>query len=258
MGRLEKLLERISEVRKSADFYSAVFSTWHKDVKIVLDEFYGPSMPLREFVSVRFLPRASFSQPSKAEYVNAFNQGLDEAAGFLESRIRDLRETVEHNHGGSQSRVVKPEPDSRKVFVVHGHDRGTKETVARFLGKLDLEPIILHEQPDKGRTIIEKFEDHAGDVQCAVVILTGDDLASPKEQPEKREIRARQNVILELGFFVGRLGRHRTFALVEKDVTRPSDIDGVIYIPLDDGQWRLHLVRELKAAGLDVDANQAF
>jgi hypothetical protein len=67
-----------------------------------------------------------------------------------------------------------------------------------------------------------------------------------------------QNVILEFGFFVGKLGRQRTFALVEKGVALPCDMHGLIYISLDDGQWRLHLVRELKAAGLQVDANQAF
>jgi predicted nucleotide-binding protein len=123
---------------------------------------------------------------------------------------------------------------------------------------LDLEPIILHEQADQGKTIIEKFEAHAADVQCAVVILTADDIASSKADSEKKELRARQNVILEFGFFVGKLGRQRTFALVEKGVTLPSDMHGLIYISLDDGQWRLHLVRELKAAGLQVDANQAF
>jgi predicted nucleotide-binding protein len=141
---------------------------------------------------------------------------------------------------------------------VHGPDHGIKETVARFLGKLDLDPIILHEQADQGKTIIEKFEAHSADVQCAVVILTADDVANAKATPEQREMRARQNVILELGFFVGKLGRQRTFALVEKGVALPSDISGLVYIPLDDGEWRLRLVKELKAAGLKVDANHAF
>jgi predicted nucleotide-binding protein len=76
--------------------------------------------------------------------------------------------------------------------------------------------------------------------------------------PTKQEQRARQNVILEFGFFVGRLGRKQTFALVEKGVTLPSDIDGLVYIPMDEGHWRLRLVKELKAAGLDVDANLAI
>ena len=123
---------------------------------------------------------------------------------------------------------VQKSPDLRKtaqpmnmhnVFIVHGHDHGTKETVVQFLGKLDLEPIILHEQPDQGRTIIEKFE-HCADVPCAVVSLSPDDVAHSKATPSVEKYRARQNVIFELGFFVGRLGRKHTFALVPKGVTR--------------------------------------
>jgi len=146
---------------------------------------------------------------------------------------------------------------SRKIIVVHGHDHDTKDTVARFLTKLDLEPIVLHEQPDKGRTIIEKFEDYS-DVQCAVVILSPDDVAYAKSAPTKQEERARQNVILELGFFIGKLGRDRTFALLLDGVSQPSELGGILYTPLSDDSWRMKLVRELKEAGMEVDANKAF
>jgi predicted nucleotide-binding protein len=147
-------------------------------------------------------------------------------------------------------------PTARKAFIVHGHEHGLKETVARFLEKLDIEPIILHEQADKGRTLIEKFEEHAGEVQYAVVILSGDDLAHSKSEPAETESRARQNVIFEFGFFVGRLGRTHTFALLQKDVALPSDMNGIIYIKLEDNNWRFLLAREFKAAGLDIDMNK--
>jgi predicted nucleotide-binding protein len=91
---------------------------------------------------------------------------------------------------------------SRRIFVVHGHDDGTKETVARYLTQLGVQPIILHEQPNQGRTVIEKFEAHA-DVEYAVVIFTPDDIGYPKENPDSARPRARQNVVLELGFFWG-------------------------------------------------------
>lgn len=175
------------------------------------------------------------------------------------SRIADLQEKIQHDSSVPSFASPSPRSDSRKIFVVHGHDHGTKETVARFLGKIDLEPVILHEQADQGRTVLEKFEAHAKDVGCAVVILTADDFAASKMEPDKQEDRARQNVILELGYFVGKLGRDHTFALVEKGVALPSDIHGLIYIQLDDKEsWRMSLVRELKAAGLEVDANKAF
>ena len=150
-------------------------------------------------------------------------------------------------------------PDiTNKVFVVHGRDDGTKETVARFLTKLQLEPIILHEQANQGRTIIEKFEEYA-QVGFAVVLLTPDDTCCAEDESDTPRFRARQNVILELGFFLGKLGRPQTLTLRKDDVEIPSDYDGVTYTPMDDqGAWRMDLVRELKAAGLDVDANLAL
>jgi predicted nucleotide-binding protein len=258
LKKLQALLEQIAEIRLSGH-RSAASSTWEKNVKIELAELYGESsLIFKEFNRIWFTPGVAYPGQPNSEYVEAFNSGLDEATGFLESRIKDLRERAEQQSPSVAGLSFTPETDSRRIFVVHGHGHGQKETVARFLGKLDLEPIILHEQPDKGKTIIEKFESHAAEARCAVVILTADDIASSKATPEQKELRARQNVIFELGFFVGKLGRQRTFALVEKGVTLPSDIHGVVYIPLDNVEWRSLLVRELKAAGLDVDANRAF
>lgn len=145
---------------------------------------------------------------------------------------------------------------SNKVFVVHGHDEGAREGVARFIDKLGLEPIILHERASQGRTVVEKLE-HNADVSYAVVLLTPDDVGG--ETPEKLRSRARQNVVLELGYFVGRLGRERVCAIHKGDLDLPSDYMGVIYVPFDDGGgWRLLLAKELKAAGLQVDMNKAL
>jgi len=136
------------------------------------------------------------------------------------------------------------------VFVVHGRDEATKERVARVLSKLGTTPLILHERPSVGQTLIEKLEGHS-DVSAAVVLLTADDvggMAGTTHQP-----RARQNVILELGYFLAKLGRRRTIALYESSVELPSDLGGVVYVPLDTaGSWRLELARELRAAGVPV------
>ncbi|MGA8733257.1 MAG: nucleotide-binding protein [Terriglobales bacterium] len=258
LKRLQKLLDQIPDVR-SRGHASPELSTWQGNIKIVLSELYGEnSLIFKEFKGIWFSPGMFYQGQPESDFVTACNSGLDHARGFLQSRISDLRESVGVEIEASTGDSFNLSSSARRIFVVHGHDHGNKETVARFLGGLDLEPVILHEQADQGNTIIEKFEAHASDVQCAVVILTADDIASSKANPEQKEFRARQNVILELGFFVGKLGRDRTFALVEKGVTLPSDIHGVVYIPLDAGGWRLHLVRELKAAGLQVDANRAF
>ena len=117
--------------------------------------------------------------------------------------------------------------------------------------------MILAEQASRGRTIIEKFEAHQ--VSFAVALLTPDDAGSLAIERTDSRPRARQNVIFELGFFIGRLGRERVRALTKGEVEIPSDYSGVEYIPLDvGGGWKLHLVRELKAAGFDVDANRAL
>jgi predicted nucleotide-binding protein len=258
LKRLQKLLAQIPEVHASGHRSSAL-STWEGNVRIVLGEFYGEnSIPFRKFSGIWFTPGSYYDGQPDSEFVERYNSGLDEAKGFLESRVSDLSEMVVLEKPRSAASSPTAHSDSRRIFVVHGHDHGSKETVARFLGKLGLEPVILHEQADRGKTVIEKFEAHAADVRCAVVILTADDVAYSKQNPEQKELRARQNVILELGYFVGKLGRGRTFALVEKDVALPSDIHGVVYIPLDSEDWHLRLMKELKAAGLDVDANRAF
>jgi predicted nucleotide-binding protein len=259
LHRLQKYIDQIPEIRQSGHG-SPAFSTWKGNVKIVLGEFYGEnSLVFRQFNEISFSPAIFYDNQPDHEFVKRFNNGLEKASGFLESRIIDLSERVEREKNErSPSSSSVAQSDSRKIFVVHGHDHGHKEAVARFLGQLGLDPIILHEQADRGKTVIEKFEAHAGNVRAAVVILTADDVAYPKSDPDTKEFRARQNVILELGYFVGKLGRAHSFALVEKDVTLPSDIHGVVYIPLDEGHWRLRFVKELKAAGLDVDANRAF
>ena len=139
---------------------------------------------------------------------------------------------------------------------MHGHDDGAKEAVARHVSRLNLAPVILHEQPNKGQTIIEKFKSNS-DVEYAIIIFTPDDLGHPVDRPEEVSPRARQNVLLELGYFIGTLGRHRVCVLSKGDVEVPSDYAGVVYIPMDDGgAWRFLVANEMKSVGLDVDLNR--
>lgn len=155
-------------------------------------------------------------------------------------------------------RAVLLMPASNKVFIVHGHDEAALQGLARFLEKLSLEVIILREQPDQGQTIIEKFEQSASDVGFAVVLLTPDDVGSAVKG-SAQDARARQNVIFELGYLRGKLGRGRICLLRKGDVEIPSDLSGVIYTDMDAGQgWHNKLVRELRAAGLIFDASRLW
>lgn len=148
--------------------------------------------------------------------------------------------------------------ENRNVFVVHGHDSHLKEAVARFIERLGFNAIIIAEQPSAGRTIIEQVEKYSN-VQYAVVLLTPDDLPAASDSSSDYA-RARQNVVFELGFFVGRLGRAKVHCLRRGETQLFSDIDGVIWTPVDDAgtDWRIRLAREMAAAGLPVDLNKAF
>lgn len=148
---------------------------------------------------------------------------------------------------------------SNNVFIVHGHDESVRETVARFIQKVGFEPVILHEQANSGRTIIEKFESNS-DVCFSIVLLTGDDAGGLKDDPiESYKLRARQNVIFELGFFIGKIGRSKVCALYQEGVEMPSDYSGIVFIKLDAaGAWKLQLAREMKDSGLAVDMNNAI
>ncbi|RGT72535.1 DNA-binding protein [Ruminococcus sp. AF18-22] len=146
---------------------------------------------------------------------------------------------------------------NKKVFIVHGHDKMAKIEVARFIEKFGLEAIILHEQPNSGKTIIEKIEANS-DVQYAVVLYTPCDMGRAKEEGvnEEKE-RARQNVVFEHGYLIGKLGRDKVSALVKGDIEKPGDISGVVYISMDDaGAWKTELAREMKSIGLEVDMNK--
>lgn len=178
---------------------------------------------------------------------------LDSVSGRLE--LIPLSEEI---RGRLDMRRAETEISNRRVFVVHGHDELARETVARFLEKLHLETIILHEQVSGGMTIIEKLEKYS-DVGFAVILLTPDDEGRKAAEGEVLKPRSRQNVILELGYFVGKIGRNRVLALHTGSMELPSDYLGVVFVTLDPGGgWRLALAKELKNAGFPIDMNNAL
>jgi predicted nucleotide-binding protein len=158
-----------------------------------------------------------------------------------------------------QAKVYPGRPvaiDNGKVFLVHGHDEAAKHETARFIEKLNLMAIVLQEQPNLGKTLIEKVETNS-DVGYAVILVTPDDLGGASGTD--LSARARENVILEVGFFLGKLGRSKLALLVKEGVTLPSDLQGIGYIPIDPaGAWRGSLAKEFLAAGLEFDVSKAL
>ena len=142
----------------------------------------------------------------------------------------------------------------KEVFIVHGHDNEAKATVARFVENLGIEATILHERANRGQTIPEKFEEHAGEAGFAIILLTPDDVGTSQDEANNLKPRARQNVVLELGYFWGWLGRERMCVLYKEGVELPSDIHGILYVPMDSSNgWQLQLAREMQHAGLPID-----
>lgn len=147
--------------------------------------------------------------------------------------------------------------DKTKVFIVHGRDNLAKEETARFVESLGLKAIILHEQASAGSTIIEKIETYSN-VGFAIVLYTPCDLGKAKDEDELQP-RARQNVVFEHGYLMGKIGRKNVCALVKSKVEKPNDISGVVYIDMDDnGAWKHMLIKEMKNAGYEIDANKLF
>ncbi len=175
---------------------------------------------------------------------------------LLEQAVTSLNERLEEMGAAGLEAVAAPADFDRKVFVVHGHDGEAQQAVARFMERIGFEAIILHERANQGRTVMEKIEAEAG-VGFAIVLLTPDDegrVIGGELQP-----RARQNVMLELGYFIGRLGRHRVCALKRGELEIPSDFAGVVWEQMDDGGgWKQSLGRELDAAGYSVDWNKVM
>lgn len=230
------------------------FEYWDRDVTEWLDEQFPNTDLSAQWSSLSTSPLVSDGHYyDDHQSWAAFRVAVQRRFAFL----GELGSAMQAKKQGAKKR--QGSSHTKRVFLVHGHDEAVREKVARYLEKLDLDPVILHEQPNKGRTIIEKFTDYA-DVAYAVVLLTADDIGGLKgTTAEELAPRARPNVLFELGYFIGTLGRDRVCALHETGVEILSDYSGVLYITLDaTDAWRLQLAKEMKAAGLPVDLNNAI
>ena len=176
-------------------------------------------------------------------------------SSLLAPFVRDYQQYVENE---SDPTPVVLRPVSRKIFIVHGHDNDALQSVARFISRIGLEEIILSERPDGSRTVIEKFESESGDVSFAIVLMTPDDEGNAVAS-ESTRLRARQNVLYELGYFAGKLGRGKVLVLKKGHIEIPSDLAGVLYTEIDEnGGWKRKLLSELAYAKVPFDKEKAL
>ena len=188
------------------------------------------------------------------DLVKEIKHQVSEKITYLDSllvRLPIIPSSVEPEENDSKMTRQK-NISSNNVFIIHGHDSGLKNEVARFITELGYTPIILHEQPSSGKTIIEKIESYT-DVCFAIVLYTPCDIGAVNGSSEFKP-RARQNVVFEHGFLSGKIGRERVCALIKDEVEKPGDIDGIIYVVYDGrGAWKKDIAREMEAIGLTIN-----
>lgn len=262
--KIDAIKDLMYKTRKSMEF-----GMWRRETETLLIHAFGAkSKQVHDFNNIPYFP-VIFSLSRYGEqddYHASYLMGLQKAQECLLAIANEVKEYYPDAVGtgsedaGDKTPVMHDDRtarvESRKVFVVHGHDEGMKMSVARFLEKLDLQPVILHEQPNGGNTIIEKFEANA-DVAFAVVLMSPDDEGHEKGSSQPLTDRARQNVVLELGYFIGRLGRSRVCALQSNSIEIPSDVLGILYVPYDqNGGWKIQLVKELREAKIELNAEK--
>lgn len=249
MNKIE-ILEQSKQEFSALTSAGSDFNKTLQRLEMVIGKIFGEqSKYLEKLKSIRFYPTIVVAgvQEDTRPY---FFSGTDKVKNLIDVMIEDL----ELDTTKPPTQVINLNK-CNKVFVVHGRDDLAKNEVARFLEKLGIEAIILHEQVNGGATIIEKFEQYS-DVGFAVILYTPCDTGKYKDD-KKANFRARQNVVFEHGYFIGKIGRKNVLALVKDDVEKPSDIDGVVYQPMDNsGAWKFKLAKELQNCNFDIDMNK--
>lgn len=193
---------------------------------------------------------------SQADQVKEFMSKLNNKVNNLKALVQktDLLKSSEPNINIDSSKEIKL--DKSQVFIVHGHDEAAKTKTARFIEQLGLKPIILHEQASGSKTVIEKIEAYSN-VGFGIVLYTACDLGAKAGANPDFKNRARQNVVFEHGFLIGKIGRENVCALVKDEIETPNDISGVVYVKMDnEDAWHLKVARELRNSGYVIDMNK--
>lgn len=250
---LKKLIEETESIINQKRF-STDFKIWKSKVERFLKQaFPQDDTYLKQFQDVSYAHsgyiisagESTFEKNKRERERNiVYGNGIIYAKKLLQSFADDLASST-------SSEKTTSEKLGKTVFIVHGHDEDVLFKIKSTINNLKLNPVILHEQENEGFTLIEKLETHSEKADYAIILLTPDDEGYPRGNESKKRFRARQNVILELGLFLGLIGRKRVAVIYKGEVEIPSDYEGVLYIPMKD-EWKLKLAKEMKIAGIEL------
>ena len=244
-NKLRKLYNEIDELKNKDSSSDSDFKAWKTDVQLCLSGLYGEnSIQFKNFNSRHFSPMVI---GGNTDWHKPYVRDLETTKKEFERYICDFEEE------GINTNMGKNRTSNNKVFIVHGHDGELKEKVARRLEQQGIEAIILSEQVNRGRTIIEKLEAYS-DVNVAIILFTQDDLGVAKEEKGNEKYSARQNVVFEAGYFMGYLGRENIIMIADENVEIPGDLSGMVYTTRDS--WDFEMLKELNAAGMKVNMNK--
>ena len=226
------------------------FVAWYtKAERFLIHRFGKGSYEQDQFRNTHFSLGLYTPGTPRSSFVEACQDGLKKAQSVFNTYLDEMEE--------EKISEIAPEIQPRsfsKIFIVHGHDGELKQSVARIIEKQGIEAVILSEQANRGKTIIEKLEGNS-DVGGAVCLFTSDDDGKAKKETELKP-RPRQNVVLEAGYFMGLLGRDHVVLLADSGIEMPSDLSGVVYTSTRN--WEVDLLKELKAMGYSIDFNRFF
>ncbi|MGK7378343.1 TIR domain-containing protein [Planococcus sp. 1R117A] len=256
--RKKELIINLIEEMESITYQkkSSKLSDFQATGEVVLTKIFGEkSIHIEKFKKVRFSPSFLSSGDNTHLYINSFQRGQTSVLSILNGALKEIELDEEFSSTTptlpTNTEITEP-IKSKKVFIVHGHDDGLKNEVARFVEKLGLEAVILHEKANAGNTIIEKIEKNS-DVGFAIILYTPCDEGKSKLS-EKLNSRARQNVVFEHGFFIAKLGRSNVVALHKgEDLELPNDISGVVYVKYENGAWKTQIADEMEASGYEIN-----
>lgn len=247
----EKLNKIIEEATEMSHMYITArdvkFQAWfEKSSRFLITKFGQSSYEYDSFRKTAFSPQVFTPRTPEETFIDALHLGLQKSILIFKDYLKEM-----DDQPVAQKPILS---DKSKIFIVHGHDGELKESVARLIEHQGIQAIILFEKPNQGKTLIEKFESYSN-VGSAICLFTKDDLGKAKNESEEK-YRARQNVVLETGYFMGKLGRNNIVILADSGIEMPSDLSGVVYT--NTANWQFELLKELKFFGYNIDFNRLF